>query len=315
MTGGPDGFPGVVVSLFKGGVTKTSTGLNTAQQLAARGHEVVMIDLDTDGHLTSLLGYEGVFSDGHDIGDALFNDTDPGDLLIDTEFGFDLLPATDQLESVENQLQQQSFGVKLVRTEVVAPLVANGADYVVIDPPGGRGTLHDAALVAVQRVIIPLIPSAGSVSGLENLLTRSLVPLRREVPLDIVAITPNQMRESISQESGEQTLSRELNTNEEFGATAQELTYDEFDHFLPEYARVDAAFFDAIDDERPVRAKYDEIPKPGIRYRKAINDAFRKGQPVAEYDPACDQIDAFGALAQRVIDASPDPDTMREEAH
>jgi len=311
---GLEGFPGAVVSLFKGGVTKTSTSLNVAHQLSEQGHEVAIIDLDKDGHLTSLLGYEGELASGDDIGDAIFDETDPADLLVETDFGLHLLPATEDLETVEGKMKDQSFGVKLVRSEVVKPLVAGDIDYVLIDPPGGRGMLHDAALVAVQRVIVPLIPSAGSVSGLENLLRRSLVPLRKEVPLDIVAITPNMMRESIAQESGEQMLARELNTNEDFGATAQDLTYDGFDHYLPEYARVEPEFFKAVeDDTRSITAEYPDIPKPGIRYRKAINDATRHGLPLAEWDSSCDQVAAFDALADRIAEASPDPEAKRAE--
>ncbi|MFC7068651.1 ParA family protein [Halobaculum lipolyticum] len=311
----PEGYPGAVVSLFKGGVTKTSTSLNVAHQLSERDSEVAVVDLDKDGHLTSLLGYERQLDNGDDIGDAVFGDTDPGDLLVETDFGLHLLPATESLETVEGRMKDRSFGVKLIRTEVVEPLVAGDIDYVLIDPPGGRGMLHDAALVAVQRVIVPLIPSAGSVSGLENLLRRSLVPLRKEVPLDIVAITPNMMRESIAQESGEQMLARELNTNEEFGETAMDLTYDGFDHYLPEYARVDPEFFAVVaDDDRSVAATYPEIPKPGIRYRKAINDATRHGLPLAEWEPTNDQIAAFDALADRVERASPDPERERAEA-
>lgn len=314
MSVGLEGFPGAVVSLFKGGVTKTSTSLNVAYQLSEQGHEVAIIDLDKDGHLTSLLGYEQQLGNASDIGDAIFDETAPADLLIETDFGLHLLPATDDLETVESKMKDQSFGVKLIRSEVVQPLIGGDIDYVLIDPPGGRGMLHDAALVAVQRVIVPLIPSAGSVSGLENLLTRSLVPLRNEVPLDIVAITPNMMRESIAQESGEQMLARELNTNEEFGATAQDLTYDGFDNYLPAYARVESEFFEAVaDDGRSVTAEYPDIPKPGIRYRKAINDATRHGLPVAEWDSSCDQVAAFDALATRVAEASPNPEDKRAE--
>ncbi|MFC7095739.1 ParA family protein [Halobaculum marinum] len=314
MSVGLEGYPGAVVSLFKGGVTKTSTSLNVAHQLSERGHEVAIVDLDKDGHLTSLLGYERQLADGEDIGDAIFGDTAPSDLLVETEFGLHLLPATEDLETVEGKMKDQSFGVKLIRSEIVEPLVAGDVDYVLIDPPGGRGMLHDAALVAVQRVIVPLIPSAGSVSGLENLLRRSLVPLRKEVPLDIVAITPNMMRESLAQESGEQMLARELNTNEEFGQTAMDLTYEGFDHYLPEYARVDPDFFDAVaDDARSVTSEYPDIPKPGIRYRKAINDATRHGLPLAEWQPSSDQIAAFDALAERVELASPEPERKRAE--
>lgn len=292
MSASPTGYPGTVVSLLKGGVTKTSTALNLADRLAAANNDVVIADLDKDGHLTTLLGEDEALNAETHVGDIMFGDTAPGDILRETPHGFDLLPSTDRLEEVEDKVKNETYGVNKLRRQVVAPLVDEmGYDYVVIDPPGGRGLLHDSALVAVQRVVIPLIPSTGSISGLDKLLTRSIRPLREEIPVDIVAITPNMMRESIAQESDEQALTRELNTRAEFR------------EHLPSYARVDPEIFDVVDEPG---AHLDNIPKPGIRYRKAINDAFRHGAPVSKYDSPCDQIENFDILAGRVMEVSED---------
>jgi len=62
--------------------------------------------------------------------------------------------------------------VKL-RRNVVDPLIQNGYDYVIIDAAGGRGKLSDNALIAVQRVIVPLI-RAGSINGLNKMIERQI---------------------------------------------------------------------------------------------------------------------------------------------
>ncbi|UHQ98188.1 ParA family protein (plasmid) [Natrinema zhouii] len=285
------GLPGVVTALQKGGVTKTSLGLNVAERIAAQDNEVVMIDLDHDCHLTSLLLDEeteqGVLNDDDaHIGKAMFGDVNPEDLLIETDFGIHLLPSTNLMGEVVDRMKNTTYGVNKLRHEVVVPLHEQGYDYFLIDPPGGEGQMLDAAFAAVQRTIIPITPEAGTVNGLARLLERTVQPLRNEFPVDIVAITPNRMQETISRDSSEQQIARDLN--------------ESFRDYLPEYAKVDLEVFETIDKpgERLM-----EIPKPGLRKRKSINDAFKNGQPVAQYDPECDQIEHFDTLASMVIES------------
>jgi chromosome partitioning protein len=302
MTGEIQGLPGVVTALQKGGVTKTSLGLNVAERLSNRGNDVVMIDLDHDCHLTSLLlddeTEEEVLNDETHIGKAMFGDTDPEDLLIETDFGIHLLPSTNLMGEVVTRMKNTRLGINRIRNEVATPLYEAGYDYFVIDPPGGEGQMLDAAFVAVQRTIIPITPEAGTVNGLARLLERTIDPLRKEasMDIDIVAITPNRMHESISRDSGEQTITRDLNQS--------------FRQYLPEYARVDPEVFEIIDT--PGESLTD-IPKPALRERKAINDAFKNGLPVAKYDADCDQIEHFDTLAQMVIDSCEGKDKTEQE--
>jgi chromosome partitioning protein len=279
------GLPGVAVSLLKGGVGKSTIALNIADRLAARGHETVLIDLDKDGHMTTQLGYDDAYDRAANLGDALIDGGDPRELLIETEFGVHLLPSSDELENVETRLKDERFADVKLRRNVVEPLVDDRYDYVVIDAAGGRGKLSDNALIAVQRVIVPLIPRAGSINGLNKMISRQISPIRENIGLDILAVTPNMIRETIGQHNEHRTLVENL--NREFGS------------FVPEYARIDPEVFDALDDpERTV----EDIPKPGIRERTAISRAFKQGMPVAAFDEDCDQIPNFDHLADVVED-------------
>lgn len=282
-----EGLPGVAVSLLKGGVGKSTISLNIADRLAARGHETVLIDLDKDGHMTTQLGYDDAYDREANLGDALIDGEDPRDLLIETEFGVHLLPSSNDLENVETRLKDERFADVKLRRNVVEPLIDNGYDYVVIDAAGGRGKLSDNALIAVQRVIIPLIPRAGSINGLNKMIGRQIAPIRENLGLDILAVTPNMIRETMNQHNEHRTLIENL--NREFGS------------FVPEYARIDSDTFDALDD--PDRS-VDEIPKPGIRERTAISRAFKQGLPVSEFDEDCDQIENFDHLADLVEEHS-----------
>ncbi len=44
---------------FKGGTGKTSLSTSYAYRLAEMGHRVLLVDLDSQGHATKCLGYEG----------------------------------------------------------------------------------------------------------------------------------------------------------------------------------------------------------------------------------------------------------------
>ena len=280
-----EGLPGVAVSLLKGGVGKSTIALNIADRLAARGHETVLIDLDKDGHMTTQLGYDDAYDREANLGDALIDGEDPRELLIETEFGVSLLPSSDELENVETRLKDERFADVKLRRNVVEPLIENGFDYVVIDAAGGRGKLSDNALIAVQSVIVPLIPRAGSINGLNKMISRQISPIRENIGLDILAVTPNMIRETMGQHNEHRTLVENL--NREFGS------------FIPKYARIDPETFDALDD--PARS-VDDIPKPGIRERTAISRAFKQGMPVSAFDEDCDQIPKFDHLADLVED-------------
>jgi chromosome partitioning protein len=282
-----DGLPGVAVSLLKGGVGKSTIALNVADRLSARGHETVLLDLDKDGHMTTQLGYDDAYDREANLGDALVDGADPSELLVETEFGVHLLPSNDELENVETRLKDERFADVKLRRNVVEPLVDDGYDYVVIDVAGGRGKLSDNALIAVQRVIVPLIPRAGSINGLTKMIRRQISPIRENIGLDILAVTPNMVRETMAQHNEHRTLVENL--NREFGA------------FVPEYARVDPAVFDALDDPEQ---RVDDIPKPGIRERTAISRAFKQGLPVGAFDGDCDQIPNFDHLADVVEERS-----------
>jgi len=214
--------------------------------------------------MTTQLGYDDAYDRDANLGDALIDGEDPEDLLIETDFGVHLLPSSNELENVETRLKDERFADVKLRRNVVDPLIQNGYDYVIIDAAGGRGNSLIMPFIAVQRVIIPLIPRAGSINGLNKMIERQISPIRQNIGLDILAVTPNMIRETMGQHNEHRTLVENL--NREFGS------------FVPEYARVDPEIFDALDD---LGRTIDNIPKPGIRERTAISRAFKQGMPVS----------------------------------
>ncbi|WP_435362152.1 ParA family protein [Haloarchaeobius sp. DFWS5] len=258
----------VSVALQKGGVGKTTIAINLAERLANRGHDVLLADLDQQGNATEGVGLADAYKADVHLGDILDGDGSVtlSDLIREAE-DFDVLPAHEDLDGVENIIRSATFGQLWIRNKVIEPLLGDEYDYIVVDSPPNLGPLSDASLIASQHVIVPLRMSEPSVSGFERMFTQQMLPIREELDLDILAIVPNAT-------SG---------TNEEKRIIA-DLEDSQFGQYLPEFAR--SAHFDDS-----------ESPGPGIRERIAFRRSWREGQPLGRYDPENDMLDRLDQLA------------------
>lgn len=274
----------VSVSLLKGGVGKSTIAINLSERLAAKDHNVLFIDLDPNGHASVGLGFKDVYQEGDDIGDVILDDgdADPSDVILETGFGFDILPSTKRLETVENMLRSSSFPDVRVRQNIVEPLLGDEYDYIVTDSPAYRGKLADNALVATQNLMVPLTPGSESLAGFERTAERQLSPLREQIGLDILAIVPNRLSNRIDQRNDDRELVQSLN--------------EDFTQYVPEFARITEDEFEQIDN-----GQMRPLPKPGIRERNAVSKSFSEKKPLAHYDPDNDQINHFNTLAEIVI--------------
>jgi chromosome partitioning protein len=101
----------VSVALQKGGVGKTTVAINLADRLAARGRDVLLVDLDQQGNATEGVGLDGAYEDEPHLGHVL--DTDNDATLADVvrqASGFHVVPAHADLDEVADQIRNNSFG-------------------------------------------------------------------------------------------------------------------------------------------------------------------------------------------------------------
>lgn len=258
----------VSVALQKGGVGKTTVAINLAERLANRSNDVLLVDLDQQGNATEGVGLADAYQNEVHIGHVLEDNSETtlGDVIREAG-SFDVLPANEDLDSVENSIRSATFGELWIRNEIIDPVLEETYDYVVVDSPPNLGPLADASLISTQNVIVPLRMSEPSVSGFERMYTQQITPIRKEIDLDIMAIVPNAL-------SGDNEEKRIIGNLEE----------SEFGEYLPEFARTD--HFDDPDS-----------PGPGLRERIAFRRAWREGVPLGEYDPESDMLDRLDALA------------------
>ena len=122
----------------KGGVAKTTTVASLGAALAELGHKVLLVDLDPQACLTFSLGIdpEDLELSVHHV---LTKGLDPAEVIIETDDGVDLLPATIELARAEADLLTRT-GREHVIKGALEDLAEDGHDYdwVLLDcPPSG----------------------------------------------------------------------------------------------------------------------------------------------------------------------------------
>ena len=156
----------------KGGVAKTTTVASLGAALAELGHRVLLVDLDPQACLTFSLGIdpEDLELSVHHV---LTKGLDPVEVLIETEDGVDLLPATIELARAEADLLTRTGREHVIRSALEAldeDLGDEGYDWVLLDCPPSLGVLTVAALTAADGVLIPLQCETLSHRGVGQLL-------------------------------------------------------------------------------------------------------------------------------------------------
>ena len=152
----------------KGGVGKTTTGVNLAASLAAINRRVLVIDLDPQGNATMGSGVDK-YALSTTIGDVLRARATITDAIVAVERGtYSLLPANGDLTIAEVELMNAAEREYRLRDALV-PLAAR-FDFVLIDCPPALNTLTVNALVAAHQVIIPMQCEYYALEGLSALV-------------------------------------------------------------------------------------------------------------------------------------------------
>ncbi len=179
----------------KGGVGKTTTAVNLAAGLALAGHQTLIVDLDPQGNATTGLGVkkEGLYPTIYHV---LLGSEPPHKATVGVVTGgLNLLPSDIDLVGAEIELVGLERREYRLREALEAE--GDGAEYVIIDSPPSLGLLTINALVAADRVLVPLQCEFYALEGLAHLVkTIKLVRERLNPGLKILGIvlTPSHGR-------------------------------------------------------------------------------------------------------------------------
>jgi chromosome partitioning protein len=156
----------LAVANQKGGVAKTTTVASLGAALAELGQRVLLVDLDPQACLTFSLGIdpEDLELSVHHV---LTKGLDPAEVILETDDGVDLMPATIELARAEADLLTRTGREYVIRSAVED---LDDYDWVILDCPPSLGILTVAALSAASGVLIPLQCETLSHRGVGQLL-------------------------------------------------------------------------------------------------------------------------------------------------
>ncbi|PHV12682.1 ParA family protein [Chitinimonas sp. BJB300] len=247
----------IAITNQKGGVGKTTTTVNLSAGLVLKGKRVLLIDLDPQGNATMGSGVDKQEL-GRSVYHLLLGHAELADVRINTEHGFDILPANRELGGAEVELIEVDRRELRLREALLA--VQAEYDYILIDCPPALNMLTVNGLAASDGVIIPMQCEYYALEGLTDLINtmrRVRQALNPKIEIDGLLRTLYDPRSTLAQQVVAQL-------NQHFG-------YKVFETVIPRNIRL----AEAPSFGRPIFA-YDKSSRGAQAYRALAEELIAR---------------------------------------
>ena len=151
----------------KGGVGKTTTAVNVAACIAEAGYPTLLVDIDPQANATVGLGLAKDLEPN--VYDVISGDATADAALAETDIdGLWVLPSSPDLAGANVELPRLP-GSEVRLREALEP-IRDRFTFILLDCPPSLGPLTVNALVAADRVIVPVQTEYFALEGLAGLL-------------------------------------------------------------------------------------------------------------------------------------------------
>ena len=157
----------IAIANQKGGVGKTTTSVNLAACLAAKGKQVLLIDLDPQANATSALGVSD--TEGKSMYEPLIGQA-VADHIVATRFdNLWIIPGDINLAGAEIEVARQEDHLTRLRA-AMEPLRHHAPlDFILMDCPPSLGILMTNALAAADEILVPIQCEYFALEGLSKI--------------------------------------------------------------------------------------------------------------------------------------------------
>ena len=176
----------ICVTLSKGGVGKTTTSVNLSAGLALAGYKVLLVDTDTQGQSSYMLGKNPRAG----LTELLTKELAPEECIIRARKNLWLLAGGKSLAGVKRIIDKKSFGAEWTLSAAMKELDSR-YDFIIIDTAPGWDQLIVNVLFYATEVLVPIALEVMPLQGLAEFMKSlgSIQKYRKEIVLKYIVPT------------------------------------------------------------------------------------------------------------------------------